>query len=558
VMYLNLPLHRPLGWFRSEFNGPDDVWSGTPEQIQFRETVLKAHIASKKTAPTPDLPGDKLTTVPGTKVPMRFDAAQYAGHLIAAANRELAIAQAAGDTDALKTTLITASSGYRDANYQAGLWRRYFPAYYNETATARGQLADGPHGKAAVKKMLGYLSWKIAAPGYSNHQAGVAIDLKQRRKKGSEIKNSTKKYWTDKWRGTWLFRWLLKNASVFQFYPYSKEPWHWEYRPAQASSVQGVPSFHYLRARSAGPVNLFRYAGVSGLNCSCNVRRGFGEATAVSPTSASAAFTIYPKIELGIGRVPNRAGKLIAVQPVTGIFVPERYSAQPEVDLIVYLHGHKSAYPGDGASIEQYWDAKRFPFFALREGVNESGKNVVLIAPTLGPLSQAGRLMTRGGFDAYIEQVIRALNEQGLVPRNKPRVENARNIILACHSGGGKPMLRIALSGDKNASRIKQCWGFDCLYSGYDKATKKKLYSAPNAWLKWAGAQPASRLLIFYKGTTALEAEYLAHEANKKKLSNVLVAESNAKRNLKIDPHYWVPLAHWKQCIQSAAFLANR
>ena len=119
-------------------------------------------------------------------------------------------------------------------------------------------------------------------------------------------------------------------------------------------------------------------------------------------------------------------------------------------------------------------------------------------------------------------------------------------------------MLRIALNNDKITSRIKQCWGFDCLYSGYDKTTKKKLYSAPYAWLKWADAQRSRELLIFYKSSTALESEYLAREARKKNLTNVLVNESSAKRNLKVDAHFWVPTTHWKQCIQNAAFLANR
>ena len=413
-MYLNLGSNRSLGWFGSGIYGFADgpvAWTGTTEQTDFRERVLKAHIAGKKTPPTPDLPDGKLAPVPGTKVPMRYDAAQFAGQLIAAANRELAIARAAGDPDALKTTRVTASSGYRNAQYQAGLWRKYFPAYYNETASARAQLADGPHSTAAVRKMVSYLAWKIAAPGYSNHQAGIAIDLKQRRQKGSEIRNSTKKYWVLKWQDTWLFRWLQKNASIFQFYPYTREPWHWEYRPAQSSSIHGIPLLRYPSAGLRYPNIPFQYRGVSGLNCSCNASRAVGEATAPSLTSASAAYTIYPRIELGIGKASNGSGKMIAVQPITGIFVPERYSAQSEVDLIVYLHGHKAAYPGDDSSIEKYWDGKRFPFFALREGLNESGKNGVLVAPTLGPLSQAGRLMIRGGFDAYIDQVVTALNE---------------------------------------------------------------------------------------------------------------------------------------------------
>ncbi|MFV0388249.1 MAG: D-alanyl-D-alanine carboxypeptidase family protein [Pyrinomonadaceae bacterium] len=30
---------------------------------------------------------------------------------------------------------------------------------------------------------------------------------------------------------TWAYKWLVKNASRFGFYPYFYEPWHWEYAP---------------------------------------------------------------------------------------------------------------------------------------------------------------------------------------------------------------------------------------------------------------------------------------------------------------------------------------
>lgn len=29
--------------------------------------------------------------------------------------------------------------------------------------------------------------------------------------------------------GTPVYRWLVKNAERFGFYPYFYEPWHWEY-----------------------------------------------------------------------------------------------------------------------------------------------------------------------------------------------------------------------------------------------------------------------------------------------------------------------------------------
>jgi LAS superfamily LD-carboxypeptidase LdcB len=166
---------------------------------------------------------------------MRTDAADMAGKMIAAANQDLAQASANGDADAQRTIRISATSGYRGSAHQERLWREYFHTkYYPQTAADRAQLPGGSHGEAAVQFMLDYVAPKIAAPGFSNHQAGVAIDLWQERTKGNEIRNSTSTKpvnWPEKWRRTWFFDWLQGNAVRFHFHPYTVEPWHWEYRP---------------------------------------------------------------------------------------------------------------------------------------------------------------------------------------------------------------------------------------------------------------------------------------------------------------------------------------
>jgi hypothetical protein len=115
------------------------------------------------------------------------------------------------------------------------------------------------------------------------------------------------------------------------------------------------------------------------------------------------AYTMYVNILLG-GEAPARA--------MTGIFVPPRYKPQPQVDLVVYLHGYKNSY-SPTTSIDGYWNTRHLPHFPLREGLNSSGKNLLLVAPTLGPRSQAGRLTHPGGFDRYLGQVMTALKQYG-------------------------------------------------------------------------------------------------------------------------------------------------
>ena len=267
--------------------------------------------------------------------------------------------------------------------------------------------------------------------------------------------------------------------------------------------------------------------------------------------------TIYSQTNLGIGFAENRGGGSSCVQPITGIFVPKNFKANFFVDLIVYLHGFKDAIPGNNTSIIKYWDGKAFPFFALREGVNASGKNVVLVAPTLGPKSQAGSLVKPNGFDAYLDNVVAALNQHLRLAKKAPgNIVDIRYIILACHSGGGAPMLQIATGNDKQVSKIKQCWGFDSLNSGKTK-DGKKLFTQPNAWLKWAPTT-SSELFIFFKGSTKAESEFLDDKAKKAKLNNIKVKPSSATDVGKVDAHFWVPITHWKDSIKNATFLSNR
>lgn len=208
--------------------------STSGQQESFLERVLAAHIArsSRKRPRLPDLSKSQLAPVEGTNIQMRKDAAIAAGRLLAAANIALSLAKTSGDTDALRTKRITGISGYRSRSHQESLWRDYFrDKYYKKTSAYRAQLPGGKHGSHAVQYMVKYISPKIAAPGFSKHQAGLAIDFKQVRTKGNEVRNSTSSESVEKWKKTWFFNWLGKNAKSFGFYPYPKEPWHWIYKP---------------------------------------------------------------------------------------------------------------------------------------------------------------------------------------------------------------------------------------------------------------------------------------------------------------------------------------
>ena len=107
--------------------------------------------------------------------------------------------------------------------------------------------------------------------------------------------------------------------------------------------------------------------------------------------------------------------------------------------------------------------------------VNKSGKrNVIFVAPTLGPRSQAGNLINKGGFDNYINKVLAAINEYAIKNHFGQHDISLGNIILSAHSGGGLPMIKIIQRGDSYAQKVSECWGFDSTYGPVEQA-----------WMTW-------------------------------------------------------------------------
>jgi hypothetical protein len=134
--------------------------------------------------------------------------------------------------------------------------------------------------------------------------------------------------------------------------------------------------------------------------------------------SEPAGKTIYVKIPLGQYSYcldydkkakKCRKSETRNIKPTTGIYIPSGYSPQAKVDIVLYLHGHKGDIPGFDATIDQYWNGNKYKSLGLREKVLQSGKNVILIAPTLGMKSEPDRLVSGKGLDDYLDKVMEAL-----------------------------------------------------------------------------------------------------------------------------------------------------
>jgi hypothetical protein len=157
----------------------------------------------------------------------------------------------------------------------------------------------------------------------------------------------------------------------------------------------------------------------------------------------------------------------------TAVYVSEKHGKTSAWNVILWFHGHhvkdieKNAFGPD----IQGGDNK------LRESVDAAGQDVVLIVPFLG--FKSGKVdrgyglgnMTKGGIGVkeYLDQVLGLIGKsQGSDGVSSTDIDR---LVLACHSGSDY-LMRAAtgqLGDDLKKSKLKQCWGFDCINSDGQK-----------------------------------------------------------------------------------------
>ena len=216
------------------------TWAEHPELEPFMRATYEAHVARSCTrrAFEPSVPDAELTEVARDKY-LRHDAARLATRMLSEARNALREAQAAGDAEALAVDSFGISSAYRSALRQYRLWHNRFGGYLADTAQQRAELPGGPLGYQAAQWLAGWIGTWLAAPGFSNHNDGRAVDLYCRLASGRVL--SASRADIPHWHATWLHHWLTRNAARFDFHPYEREPWHWEHRPGPATATLTEP-----------------------------------------------------------------------------------------------------------------------------------------------------------------------------------------------------------------------------------------------------------------------------------------------------------------------------
>lgn len=191
---------------------------------------------------------------------------------------------------------------------------------------------------------------------------------------------------------------------------------------------------------------------------------------------------------LAIKRNATLSGRQIAVH------VPPAAVLSGVLDVIVYFHGHVAdACNQDAAKFRQrgmeyYWQSCWFK--NMRSELNDSRRAAILIAPAMHEFvgakgSGAERyddLDKAGAFDKFIDEVFTRIKAANDISPSAA----IGNIVLAAHSGGGAPMRAVLKAANpKYRSKIRACWGFECLYP------------APDVWLSWLNSDPQARFRHF-------------------------------------------------------------
>jgi phosphatidylserine/phosphatidylglycerophosphate/cardiolipin synthase-like enzyme len=210
-------------------------WPGHEDLEPFMRATYEAHVAwaCRGRSFVGAVPSSKLRDVaPGQQ--LHVDAADDARRMLQDARNALRAAQAAGDPRALETRSFEVSSAYRSALRQYRLWGSRFPSYMAATEAERRRLPGGPTGAEAARWLARWIRRWLGAPGFSNHNAGRAVDLACRLTDRRVAANRSD---IPRWRTTWLHSWLVANAGRYGFTPYEAEPWHWDHHGGPTAST---------------------------------------------------------------------------------------------------------------------------------------------------------------------------------------------------------------------------------------------------------------------------------------------------------------------------------
>lgn len=161
--------------------------------------------------------------------------------------------------------------------------------------------------------------------------------------------------------------------------------------------------------------------------------------------------------------IDQRLGGVTPAGPHCAVICPRELTpAGGELDMILYLHGWRSTCGGaDDDTMREMLGNDYFK--SIPSTVGDSGKNVVLVAPTLGPHGQVGSDDTF--LPAQPWQLLDAARARVQAGFRRTTLKPGK-VILAGHSGAGPRILALLNRGDAELSRVIAIWAIDSFYGG--------------------------------------------------------------------------------------------
>ena len=88
--------------------------------------------------------------------------------------------------------------------------------------------------KAAAEQLVEFIKDRKAAPGFSNHTNGIAVDFftleaGQTHQAETGKSDAELKLLNQRWEKTWLYKWLDAQKNVYGIKRIPSEAWHWEF-----------------------------------------------------------------------------------------------------------------------------------------------------------------------------------------------------------------------------------------------------------------------------------------------------------------------------------------
>jgi hypothetical protein len=321
-------------------------------------------------------------------------------------------------------------------------WNRNFPRYYAETQADRAAADGGEFGDAAAALMTRYISRRLAAPGFSLHNDGRAVDfftVQAEKSMGADTSARNRA----NWRASWLFQWLTLNASIYGFFQNTSidEPWHWEFRQLPVPAMQSVESYTLLALPET-----------------------------VEPTDTTdAEAVVAPELTIASGRVELSNTPLLAGHRGTQPDLILRWNDMTDpaaTDVVIHFHGYSSDRARMSLRRKESYSGLDFS-----NPSDSSDSRAGRTAPTLGILPRGSYTgdQRKANPERYtFPALITASGVRDLVAYGLSQFQSntgassdlvTRRLIFTAHSGGGAALMRVLENNTPDEIQV-----FDALY----------------------------------------------------------------------------------------------